>query len=121
MIRTSRIEVLTLFRQDPMEMLKKACPESGRRAASGVPGFAGAARQTWGRPFAAFGLTDLPLFAAFALTYAAYAPRVKRAAAFPSTPRGTGLDEPFGRHRIFRIFPFPDMSQPSWRIDGSWA
>jgi len=28
-----------------------------------------------------FGLTDVPLFAAFALTYAAYAPRVKTAAA----------------------------------------
>jgi len=28
-----------------------------------------------------FGLTDLPLFAAFALTYYEYAPRVKRAAA----------------------------------------
>ncbi len=30
-----------------------------------------------------FGLTDLPLFAAFALTYCGYAPRVKRAAALP--------------------------------------
>jgi len=28
-----------------------------------------------------FGLTDLPLFAAFALTYSMYAPRVKVAAA----------------------------------------
>ncbi len=28
-----------------------------------------------------FGFTDVPLFAAFALTYAAYAPRVKMAAA----------------------------------------
>ena len=28
-----------------------------------------------------FGLTDVPLFAAFALTYEAYAPRVKTAAA----------------------------------------
>ncbi len=61
-------------------MLKKSCPESGRRATSGVfPGCAGAARQTWGRRFAAFGLTDLPLFAAFPLTYEAYAPRVKTA------------------------------------------
>ncbi len=121
MIRTSRIEALTLFRQDPMEMLKKACPESGRRAASGVPGFAGAARQTWGRPFAASWLTDLPLFTAFALTYEAYAPGAKMAAAFPSTPLRTELNEPFGQHRIFRTFPLPDMSQPSWRIDGSWA
>ncbi len=85
--------------------VEKVCPESGRRAASGVPGFAGAARQTWGRPFAAFGLTDLSLFAAFALTYEAYAPGVKTAAAFPSTPLRTELDGPFGQHRIFRTFP----------------
>ncbi len=30
-----------------------------------------------------FGLTDLPLFAAFAFTYYEYAPRVKMAAALP--------------------------------------
>jgi len=39
-----------------------------------------------------FGLTDVPLFAAFALTYQAYAPRVTTAAAFPSTLFRTGLD-----------------------------
>jgi len=38
-----------------------------------------------------FGLTDLSLFAAFALTYNTYAPRVKRASAFPSTSLRTGL------------------------------
>ncbi len=43
-----------------------------------------------------FGLTDVPLFAAFALTYAAYASRVTTAAAFPSTLLRTGLDGPFG-------------------------
>jgi len=32
-----------------------------------------------------FGLTGVPLFAAFALTDNTYAPRVKMAAAFPST------------------------------------
>ena len=57
-------------------------------------GFAGAARQTWGRHFAAFGLTDLPLFAVFALTYDAYAPRVKTAAAFPSTPLRADWTDP---------------------------
>ena len=39
-----------------------------------------------------FGLTDLSLFATFALTYEAYAPRVTTAAAFPSTLLRTGLD-----------------------------
>jgi len=29
------------------------------------------------------------------LTYCVYAPRVKKAAAFPSAPLKTGLDEPF--------------------------
>ncbi len=42
-----------------------------------------------------FGLTDVPLFAAFALTYAAYAPRVTTAAACPSTLLRAGLDGPF--------------------------
>ncbi len=34
-----------------------------------------------------FGLTDLPLFAAFALTYSMYAPRVKMAAVLPVDER----------------------------------
>ncbi len=34
------------------------------------------------RAFAAFGLTDLPLFAVFVLTYYEYAPRAKRVEAF---------------------------------------
>ena len=35
-----------------------------------------------------FGLTDLPLFAAFALTYSMYAPRVKMASALLGGPFG---------------------------------
>ena len=81
-------------------MLKQACSESGRRAASGIPGFAGAAPQTWGCPFAAFGLTDLPLFVTFALTYAAYALCVKTAA-ISSTPLRADRTNPSERIGIF--------------------
>jgi len=59
---------------------------SARRQASGV--FA---------VLPTFGLTDVPLFAAFALRYEAYAPRVTTAAAFPSTLLRAGLDGPFDR------------------------
>ncbi len=82
-----------MLQKSLLGMLKKVCPESGRRAASGVPGFAGAAHQTRGRRFATFRLTDLPLFAAFVLTYEAYAPRVKTAVAFPSTLLRAGFFE----------------------------
>ncbi len=51
-----------------------------KKAASGVLWL----RTDTGSPFCrTFGLTDLPLFAAFALTYKVYAPRVKKAAALP--------------------------------------
>jgi len=49
-----------------------------------------------------FGLTDLPLFAAFALTYRMYTSRVKKA--------GTLVDEPFGKTQgmLFGTFPLAD-------------
>ncbi len=80
-------------------MLKNPVLVEGPTAA--FPGFAAAARQTWGRPFAAFGLTDLPRFTAFALTYEAYAPRVETTVAFPSTPLREGLNGPNGRSGFF--------------------
>ncbi len=50
------------------------------------------------------GLADLALCAARAYVRE-YAPRVKTAAAFPSTPLRTGLDEPFGEDRFFLNIP----------------
>jgi len=41
-------------------------------------------------PLSTFGLTDLPLFAAFALTYSMYAPRAKGPAALPVEGRVLG-------------------------------
>ena len=67
-------------------MLKKPVLSEIEGAASGVLAI-----------FPTFGLTDMPLFAAFALTYWVYAPRTKMAVAFPSTRLRTGLDEPFGK------------------------
>jgi len=79
--------------------LKKAAslcvPHADRPAALPASAEAASRRQVVVLP--TFGLTDVPLFAAFALTYAAYAPRVTPAAAFPSTLLRTGLDGPFDR------------------------
>ncbi len=44
-------------------------------------------------PLVSFALTDLPLFAAFVLTYTVYAPRVKRA---PALPVEKGVLAPLG-------------------------
>ncbi len=64
-----------------------------------------------GRRFAVFGLTVLPLFSAFALTYDAYAPRVKTAAAFPSTPLRARLDGPFGKRLRACFFDIPSRCE----------
>jgi len=82
-----------------MWMLEKAVclcvPHADRPAA--FPYFG----QTWS-PIAAFRLTDLSLFATFALAYEGYAPRVKGAAAFLSTWLRAGPDRPFGKDSVFK-------------------
>jgi len=60
-------------------MLKKAVNlrQGYGRQASGIPWLCLSGSHRHGRHFSAFGLTDLPLFVTFALTYGAHAPRVK--------------------------------------------
>ncbi len=55
-----------------LAVVEKACPESYRRV-----------RQRRSRLVVAFGLTNLALFATFALTYFVYAPRANGPAALP--------------------------------------
>jgi len=73
----------TLYLSGNVEKSRQPSPrlrQAGQRRS--LPRRSGFAKA--GRPFAV-------------LTYYEYAPRVKRAAAFPSTPLRTGLNGPFGK------------------------